>query len=172
MYKIIPISNNYINIDIDLIKSWFNNPVLNKYTSHKNKYMEYMDVVEYINKLDKCTDIKLWFIFNPYQHIGNISLQQIDYVNRSAEIAWMISEQGKRAGTEAGRQVIDYAFNVLNLNRVWCGCVKENIGMVKVAEKLGMKQEGISREAFFLDGRYTDIINFGILKEEWNEHKS
>ena len=128
------------------------------------------DVQCYTHELKITSNIKAWKVIRKdSSHIGNISLQHIDYINRSAEIAWMISEQGKGAGTEAGNQVIDYAFNILNLNRVWCGCVKENIGMVRVAEKLGMKQEGVSREAFFLEGRYTDVIQFGILKGEWNE---
>jgi len=177
MYKIEPLTKEH---NYKKIAGWFNDPILNKYTSHRTKNMSDEDVQYYIYTLEIVENKKAWAIYeiftfcgtSEYKHYGNISLQNINNINRSAEIAWMISEQGKGAGTEAGRQVLDYAFNILNLNRVWCGCVKENIGMVKLAGKLGMKQEGISREAFFLDGRYTDIIQFGILKGEWNEHKS
>ena len=170
MYKIEPLTRE---CNYNEIARWFNDPNLNKYTSHRTKHMTAGDVQCYTHELKITSNIKAWKVIRKdSSHIGNISLQHIDYINRSAEIAWMISEQGKGAGTEAGKQVLDYAFNILNLNRVWCGCVKENIGMVKLAGKLGMKQEGISREAFFLDGRYTDIIQFGILKGEWNEHKS
>jgi RimJ/RimL family protein N-acetyltransferase len=155
---------------MEKIAGWFNDSKLNKYTSHRTEYMTFKKVECYIRTSEISPNLQAWAVLrDDGDHIGNISLQQIDFINRSAEIAWMISEPGKGAGTEAGRQVLDYAFNILNLNRVWCGCVYGNKGMIRVAEKLRFKQEGFSRQAFCLDGEYTDIINFGILKGEWNE---
>lgn len=34
-------------------------------------------------------------------------------------------------------------------------------------ERLGFKKEGISRETVYKDGRYVNVVNMGILKEEW-----
>lgn len=36
-------------------------------------------------------------------------------------------------------------------------------------EKLGFTQEGHSRKEVYKNGKYWDKINFGILKEEWEE---
>lgn len=45
----------------------------------------------------------------------------------------------------------------------WSG----NIGMIKLAQKLGMKQEARYRKARILNGKAYDAVSFGILKTEW-----
>jgi RimJ/RimL family protein N-acetyltransferase len=100
------------------------------------------------------------------QHIGNISLQQISWVDRSAEIAFLLGEKsfwGKGVMLEAGAKLIEHAFGTLNLHRVHCGTSSENEAMQKLALKLGMTQEGIRKEAIFNGGNYHDLIEFGIL---------
>jgi len=47
----------------------------------------------------------------------------------------------------------------------WSG----NIGMIRLAQKLGMKQEALYRKARIVDGKYYDSISFGILREEWSK---
>jgi ribosomal-protein-alanine N-acetyltransferase len=99
-------------------------------------------------------------------HIGNISLQSISWVDRSAEIAFILGEKdfwGKGVMLEAGKIMIRHAFDVLNLHRVHCGTSSENIGMQKLAEKLGMNLEGVRKEALFKNGNYYDILEYGLL---------
>jgi ribosomal-protein-alanine N-acetyltransferase len=99
-------------------------------------------------------------------HIGNISLQQINWVDRNAEIAFLlgeISHRGTGAMQEVGSRLIEHAFRQLNLHRVYCGTSSENLAMLKLAVKLGMNQEGVRREAIFNNGTYFDIIEFGII---------
>lgn len=45
----------------------------------------------------------------------------------------------------------------------WSG----NRGMIKLAEKLGMKKEAHYRKARVVRGKYYDSISYGILREEW-----
>ena len=71
-------------------------------------------------------------------HIGNISLQNIDYVDRSAELAIIIGDKrywGKGIGLEAWKLMMNYGFLVLNLHRLYCGCANKNLGMRRIAEK-------------------------------------
>lgn len=99
-------------------------------------------------------------------HIGNISLQSISWVDRSAEIAFLLGEKefwGKGVMLEAGRIMIRHAFEVLNLHRIHCGTSSENIGMQKLAEKLGMNLEGVRKHAHFKNGIYLDVFEYGIL---------
>ena len=49
--------------------------------------------------------------------------------------------------------------------RTWSG----NVGMVKLAEKLGFQREATFRKARIVDGEYYDGLGYGILREEWNE---
>jgi putative hydrolase of HD superfamily len=49
----------------------------------------------------------------------------------------------------------------------WSG----NIGMMKLAEKLGLKQEACYRKARIVDGKYYDSVSYGILRDEWFDLK-
>ena len=105
-------------------------------------------------------------------HIGNISLQRIDYVSRNAEFAVLLGVKscwGEGYGEEAGRLLLDHAFFSLNLHRVYCGTFSTNIGMRRLAEKLGMVEEGCRSEAVFKSGRWLDIVEFGVLRQAYVE---
>ena len=50
----------------------------------------------------------------------------------------------------------------------WSG----NAGMMKLAEKIGMKKEAVYRKARMLNGHYYDSVSYGILREEWNHYQA
>ena len=106
------------------------------------------------------------------QHVGNITLQSIDWVARNAEITIMIGEKnyrGKGIGEEAWRLIMDYGFNTLNLNRLQCGTFSNNISMQKIAAKCGMKEEGRRPQAAYKNGKYLDVLLYGILKKDYKK---
>ena len=45
--------------------------------------------------------------------------------------------------SEAGKLLINHAFNELNLHKVYCGTSSNNLGMQKLAINLGMVKEGV-----------------------------
>src|SRR5690606_15425534 len=49
--------------------------------------------------------------------------------------------------------------------RTWSG----NVGMMKLAEKLGFLREAVFRKARIVNGDYYDGLGYGILREEWDE---
>jgi RimJ/RimL family protein N-acetyltransferase len=103
-------------------------------------------------------------------HIGNLSLQRIDWVNRSAEFAAVIGERdywGKGYCTSAARLLFHHGFNVMNLHRIWSGTSETNKGMLKVFENLNMTQEGVFRDATYLQGKYHNVVECGVLVNEW-----
>ncbi|MBV5320481.1 MAG: GNAT family N-acetyltransferase, partial [Sulfuricurvum sp.] len=100
------------------------------------------------------------------RHVGNITLQQISLKNRSAELAILIGDPsvyGSGIGYEAGALLLEYAFGTCSLHRLYCGTHAENIGMQKLALKLGMNEEGRRREALFKNGIFADIVEYGLL---------
>lgn len=103
--------------------------------------------------------------------IGTVSLQSIDAIHRHAEIAWMIGDKsywGRGIATRAGRHVLSHAFDRLHLWRVYCGFVRSNVAMNRVAERLGMQQEGTLRQAFMTrDGTWDNILQYSILSDEY-----
>jgi Acetyltransferases, including N-acetylases of ribosomal proteins len=103
-------------------------------------------------------------------HVGNISLQNISFVDRSAEFAILLGEKrhwGKGLAKLAGDMLLKHGFQKLNLERVYCGTADTNVGMKKLATSLGMIQEGVRRSHLYLEGERVDIIEYGVLKAEY-----
>lgn len=70
-------------------------------------------------------------------------------------------------GSEAYRLWIGFLFEFTTLHRLGMSTWSGNERMMKVAERLGMKEEARIRKARVVDGRYFDAIKMGILREEW-----
>jgi RimJ/RimL family protein N-acetyltransferase len=148
---------------------WFNDAVTCRYNSHATFPNSEKRMRDYFNHVEDASDMVVFAIIEKEtgKHVGNVSLQQIDWISRNAEIAWIIGSEhgGNGYGTEAGKLVIQYAFERLNLMRIYCGTSAENIPMQKVIEKLDMKKEGIRQKAMYKMGKYVDIYEYGILRE-------
>jgi N-acetyl sugar amidotransferase len=106
------------------------------------------------------------------KHVGNISLQEINYIHRSAELAIIIGDKAswdRGLGKEAARLLAGHGFMALNLNRIWSGTFESNIGFQKVASSLGMRLEGRRRQAAYKDGRWLDVLEYGLLRGEFEK---
>ncbi len=147
---------------------WLNDEEVTKYNSHgrfpntPKKQLDYFNSLQNTDKslvlaiIDKKTNF----------HIGNISLQNINWIDSNAEFAILMGDKnfwGKGYSTQAGELIIKHAFEKLNLHRIYCATSIENIGMQKLAKKLQMTQEGIRKEAIFKAGKYLDIVEFGLI---------
>jgi ribosomal-protein-alanine N-acetyltransferase len=153
-------------------KNWLNDPEVNSYNTHARFPRTENYLVDYVNSLNNLNNIIVLAIVDPLEnnkHIGNISLQSINWIDRSSEIAFILGEKtywGKGVMFECGKLLIEHAFKTLNLNRIACGTSSLNVGMQKLAIKLGMSQEGIRKNAIFKNGIYADIIEYGILNNQ------
>lgn len=106
------------------------------------------------------------------RHVGNIALNRIHALYRSAQFAILLGERdawGNGYGLEAGRLLLRHGFTALNLQRIECGTFAGNTGMRKLALALGMKEEGVRRSAAWKDGAFVDVVEFGILKAEFRD---
>lgn len=148
--------------------SWLNNPEVCQFNGHNRFPYHPEQLKSYImsSSQDKTKVVLAICLFEDSKHVGNISLQNISFVDRNAEFAILIGDlnlQGKGIGKEAGELLIDHGFNALNLHRIYCGTSERNIGMQKLAHYLGMKEEGRRKDAIFKDGEYLDILEYGII---------
>ena len=159
------------DLDGNYVK-WFNDGEVCRYNSHHVFPYYRQDALQYIKNVNKAKkDLVLAIVAKRSgTHIGNISLQKIDYLSRSAELAIIIGEKkfwGKGYGKEAAGLLIEHGFSQMNLHRIYCGTTADNIGMQRLALSVGMKKEGRRREAAFKAGRYLGIVEYGLLKKEW-----
>ena len=93
------------------------------------------------------------------KHLGNVWLWDIDARHRRAElrIVMDLGSTGKGAGTEAIRQLCDYAFERRNLHKVYAYVLAINPRARRSFEKAGFVLEGTLREDRWTGAEFTDV---------------
>jgi len=97
---------------------------------------------------------------------GSIGLSNnIDF--NQGEIAYWIGEPywGKGYATEAAQAILQFAFEEKKLHKVFARYFSSNPASGKVMEKIGMNQEGILKDHVIKDGKYEDIVYYGIINK-------
>ena len=103
-------------------------------------------------------------------HIGNLSLQSIQWVPRKAEFAILLGDKeqwGRGYALEASRLIFRHGFSSLGLNRLESGVFATHPTVQKMVLKLGMRQEGVRRSAAFKNNAFVDVVEFGVLRDEF-----
>ncbi len=152
--------------------SWLNDEVVCKYNSHHVFPYTKEAALNYIRFIQSSkNNLVLAVVLKDSDlHIGNISLQEIDHISRSAEFAILFGEKscwGKGYAKEASILLIEHGFKELNLHRIYCGTSSDNIPMQKLALHQGMTKEGCRRGAIYKNGKFKDLFEYGLLKEEF-----
>lgn len=104
------------------------------------------------------------------QLIGTISLENVDWINRSAELGIFIGEDNYRSngyGTEAIKLVLEFGFRYVNLHSINLSLIAANERGHKCYLKCGFKDTGESRENIYLNGKYYDRLYMDILEDEF-----
>ena len=114
----------------------------------------------------------VWKLKETGQHIGDCALFVTEEANQ-AEIGYTLATKFQKKGfaTEAVSTIIDYAFNTLNLHRIFATCDCKNQGSIKLLERLGFRQEGHYIENIFFKEEWGDEFSYAILKKEWTQKK-
>ncbi len=103
------------------------------------------------------------------EHIGNIKLDQFDWVSRTCELGLLIGNKkywGRGIGYEVCKLTLEYAFTDLNVRKVSLAVYENNPAAIRLYEKLGFQKEGQLRRHIFEGGKYFDKLYMGIFKEE------
>lgn len=159
--------------DLDTVMLWVNDPEITKnlsalflYPTSQEQEEKWLDNIRNFESTDKV------FAFETLDgiYLGNLGLHRINWKDRNAELGIAIAKKenwGKGYGTDAVLTLLDFAFNRMNLHRIYLRVWDFNQRAIKSYEKCGFKKEGILRQGHFDDGKYHDVITMGILKEEF-----
>ena len=135
----------YINLDVDY--RWYDNYMQNQNTTIRCAIVEATDEDNIL---------------------GLVSLTNINFINRSAEFHIMIGDKknrGKGIGYFATIEILNHAFNNMNLNRIELGVLESNTRALKLYEKVGFNREGVKCQSIYKNGKFVDMIMMAILKK-------
>lgn len=160
--------------DLESMRFWVNDPKITNNLSDIFMYPHTRNATEaYLNTIiEGKTDQKGFVIAHKdtEKYIGQIDLFHVDWKNRCADMGIVIGNsewQNKGFGTEAIHLMQAFVFQQLNLNRLQLEVHDYNENALKCYLKCGFKEEGRLRQKHFSNGRYSDVVYMGILKEEF-----
>ena len=151
---------------------WLNDEEVCRWNRHCVVTYTFDDALAYVNSSNGETGRLALAIVSRKDdlHIGNISLEGINSTNRTGELTIIIGEKSfwrKGYGGEAARLLCEHAFVAMKMVRVSCGTFEGNTSMRRLAESLGMVEEGRRRRAVYKHGRHHDVIEYGLLRDEF-----
>jgi ribosomal-protein-serine acetyltransferase len=101
--------------------------------------------------------------------VGRIGLNHLNIMNKNASIGyWLIKEaEGKGIIIKCCKALIDYGFNKVQLQRIEIKAAVHNLKSQAIPVKLNFKEEGILRQAEFVNNEFLDLILYSLLRNEW-----
>ena len=135
------------------------------YYENEEKWYE-----ELINNIKK--DVVFEIVENPSKKIvGLIGIHKINWHSRYGEIGYWIWKEfwNKGYATEAVRLMLKYAFEYLNLNKIWARVMEPNKASQRVLEKNGFRLVGrLRKHEYVPEMGYVDVLLYDVLREEYN----
>ncbi|MBH9964808.1 GNAT family N-acetyltransferase [Rossellomorea oryzaecorticis] len=103
-------------------------------------------------------------------HIGWIDLKNIDKLNKHAELGIAIGDKdywGRGYGLAAMKEMLQWGFNELGLNKIWLRVEVDNEKAIKSYLRMGYVEEGILRQDRLRNGEFVDRLRMSILQSEF-----
>lgn len=101
---------------------------------------------------------------------GGIGIHpQSDIMRKNAELGYWLAEPfwGKGIVTEAVKQMVDFAFENYDIERVYARPFGSNIGSQKVLEKAGFTLEARIEGNIFKMGQFEDELIYAVRRANW-----
>lgn len=106
--------------------------------------------------------------------VGVLSLIEIDEINRRCEVDIIIDErhQAKGFGKQGFVLGIKYAFDILNLYKVYLVLLPDNTPGLNIYKFAGFKKECRLKREYFRNGEYVDVERMCLFETQWRRLKS
>lgn len=103
--------------------------------------------------------------------IGRVGYNYWLRQDRRASIGYDLAFRywGNGIMTEAVRAIVAFGFGRMNLNRVEADADADNIGSIRVLEKVGFKREGLQEDQYFEWGEFHNLVLFALLRRDYFE---
>jgi RimJ/RimL family protein N-acetyltransferase len=162
--------------DLPCFVEWFSDPEVRRYLdmylpfslAQEEQWFEHL-----LEQLEEQKVVMLTIETNDGAHIGNISLFDINWKARHAELGITIGDKdywGQGYGSDAVRTMLRVAFGEMNLHRVFLRVHADNARGINCYKNVGFQKEGTLRESVFREGTYLDMLIMGILESEFEDH--
>ena len=157
--------------DLEKIMKWRMMPEVTSYM-YTDPKLTIDSQIKWFNKIsDNEKHEKYWIIqLDTGKDVGLISVNNIDYQNKTATWAYYLAEleaRGKGLAKVLECNFNDYVFFNLQINKLWYEVLEFNEMVVRLHEKFGGKIEGRLIDQIYKNNKFHNVIRMATFKEDW-----
>lgn len=160
---------NYVLRNKDFLKEWETEKGQNYYTQEYQKMCLKKDMDNF--KLEKSLRFWIFKKSNSKRIIGSISIDNIIRAPfQSCFLGYKLdkNEINKAYMTEAVEKTVEIVFHSYGLHRIEANIMPRNLASIRVVEKAGFYNEGLSKKYLLLNGVWEDHIRMVLLNEKYD----
>ncbi|MFH2055189.1 MAG: GNAT family N-acetyltransferase [bacterium] len=154
--------------DLETLVRWRCDPRVNRHLSPRLTELE--EAERWLEQVKSNPSNWLFAICEGEKLIGYAGVESVHQYHRRCELAMVIGEPeywGRGIAGEVIRAMLKYAFEELELHRVWAAVVRGNERSERLVKSAGFTYEGTMREAMMISGEFTDLLHYSILDREY-----
>ena len=150
--------------DLRRVWLWYNDREVRRYLSSPEEVFFYEDELEWYEALrrEKRSEKVFAVIENSSSSpLGLVGLHRIDHHNGHAELGYFLAREhwGRGYGSEAVKLALEYAFDWLNLRKVYARVYEPNVASIRILEKNGFQPAGRLRKHQYVPGEgFVDVL--------------
>jgi len=155
--------------DAELWQKWDVDPEVQAFMPEPfNEEQDIKEQYKYIKECETDEEGYYWSIeTKDGVTVGTVALTEINEYHKIADLGIVIGDKnywGKGIATEVITALVTYAFEHLHVCRISAEVEQGNVGMMKVLEKAGFKQDGLLESARVKNKKRINVHHFGIVK--------
>jgi RimJ/RimL family protein N-acetyltransferase len=156
--------------DLDRVLEWHNDPELYTTLGGHFRHVSADSEREWLRRrIGSRDEVNLAICTSETkEHIGNIYLRDIDWINRHGELHAFIAapqHRGKGYGSAAVQQLVKHAFEDLGLVRLYLHVLASNAAGVATYTRCGFAVEGRLHRHVLKKGNFEDVLIMGLCRE-------
>ena len=152
----------------DLVR-WLNDPEVVRYSDQRHLKHTFKSVRAYHASFLESPN-HYWAIVSSGSMIGTITAY-VDEPNSVADVGILVGDKmywSSGYGSEAFSAVINWLITFRRVRKITAGTMSDNVSMLRVMLKCGMRVEGRKERYFILDGQEIDMVYSTIFAADSN----
>lgn len=160
--------------ELEQLRKWRNLPEYRKYFREYREISATMQKKWFDNIVNNDNNTIMFSIHDTQNSnlLGCCGLCYINWIHRYSDLSLYIGKDecyidNDGIAEEGCKLLFDYAFNELELNKIWTEIYEFDDKKNNLYKKLGFKQDGFLREQYFYDGKWWGSYILSLLKKEY-----
>ncbi len=157
------------DLDLDFILEFANSQEIVRHTLGRRFPSQASNVADWINSSNTGefpTRIAMIIETDESKQVGLVQVDQINWVSRNGWFGiWVVPNQRRKSyGESSMKAIINYSFATLGLRQLRLIVKADNSAAIGLYETIGFTQEGVMRDAEFVEGKFHDLVIMGLNK--------